>query len=106
MASGSATMPTMTPAVRSAENCVRSYVRSVVTSCGTSTTVTEGVRERSDVSEFMSSRQRARGAPVAAQADELPDDGWNEGRGQNDAPVGDGQRHDAKDRRESGKVHG
>jgi len=30
----------------------------------------------------MSSRQRARGAPVAA------------GRGQNDAPVGDGQRHD------------
>ena len=46
------------------------------------------------------------GMPVAAKPEELPEDGWKEGRGQDDAPVGSGQRHDAKDRRERRKVHG
>ena len=36
IASGSATMPTMTPAMASLANCARSYVLRVVTSLGTS----------------------------------------------------------------------
>jgi len=36
MASGSATIPTMTPAIRSARNCSRVYPASVVRSFGTS----------------------------------------------------------------------
>jgi predicted PurR-regulated permease PerM len=44
--------------------------------------------------------------PPAAQPDELPENRRKEGGGQDNAPVGDGQRHDAKDRRELGNVHG
>ena len=37
MANGSATIPTMTPALASLRNCARSYVRRVETSLGTNT---------------------------------------------------------------------
>jgi hypothetical protein len=46
------------------------------------------------------------GVPVSAQPNELAEDRWKEGRGKDDAPVGEGQRHDAEDRRERRNVHG